>query len=920
MPDPKRPSQGPPGKQGPNAPGGPGGPADKQPKDDSSEGGPKPVVRPDKPSGPGNPAAFDVRPDADGLIQFQFDGAPWPALIEWLGEVSGMAVDWQKLPGDFVNLRTQRRYTLPETRDLISRHLLSRGYALLQEGELMTVMSTEQINTALVPRVTPEELADCMPHEYVKVSFPLDWMLAEDAAEELKPLVSKNGQLIPLRTTNRIEGVDAARNLQEIQRILTQEQSPDGDDRLLREFVLEHVRAADVRDKLEQLLGVAKSPQMTMSPAQQMKQQQMEMQMQQQMQQMRQQMQQKGRQVATQRKRKELEIQVVVNEQRNSVIVQAPPDKMAIAADAVRLLDVADPRAGSLDALVGSIRTYRLVTLDPQEVVEILLETGAMDPDTRLKVDQDSQAIIVSGAPWDHLTIEKLIEKLDGSPRAFKVVRLRRRRADQVATTVENLMVGEQEDSQQNRRRPYYLDLWGGRGSEQKKSQDRFRVGADVEHNWLLLWCNDREQQQVMELLAELGEVPGGSGSSEQVRVIDSMDAATADGLLRRARDAFRTLAPNPVELPEPADRPRPTADDPQELRPEPESKPPTKNLVPTTAERTTSWMRAESSKCPPPGLGQQVLWANSTESSDQGSGPRDRPDDRQQGDKKMQASEPPPVSVVRQPDGRILLHSRDTVALDIFEQLLNDLRPQEKNYEVFKLQYASATWVVLQLEDFFDDSEEDDRNRLPFFFFLDEQPESDRPLGLADRRPIRFISDIDTNTIIVRNATEDQLQTIGELIELYDIREPVNTEKARHTKLVSIKHSKASVIASQIKDVFRDLLSGNDKAFQKQGTPDQQRQRSNSGGMFAQGLAFGDGDSERQSDTRASFEGKLSLGIDDTTNTLLVSTEGETLMQLVVAMITDLDQAARPADNVRIVRLRAGSDYAGIREALRDI
>ncbi len=31
---------------------------------------------------------------------------PWPALIEWLGEVSGMAIDWQELPGDFINLRT----------------------------------------------------------------------------------------------------------------------------------------------------------------------------------------------------------------------------------------------------------------------------------------------------------------------------------------------------------------------------------------------------------------------------------------------------------------------------------------------------------------------------------------------------------------------------------------------------------------------------------------------------------------------------------------------------------------------------------------------------------------------------------------------------------------------------------------------
>lgn len=224
----------------------------------------------------------------------------------------------------------------------------------------------------------------------------------------------------------------------------------------------------------------------------------------------------------------------------------------------------------------------------------------------------------------------------------------------------------------------------------------------------------------------------------------------------------------------------------------------------------------------------------------------------------------------------------------------------------------------MLQLEDFFDEKEEDDRGRFPFFFIFDDQPQDKESLGLADRRPIRFISDIDTNTIIVRNATDSQLLTVGELIELYDIREPVNKEKSRHTKLIAIKYSKASVIANQVKDVFRDLLSGNDKAFQQQNAQDQQRQRSEPGGIFAQGLAFGDGDTETQSDTRASFQGKLSLGVDDTTNTLLVSTEGETLMQLVVAMIEDLDRAAQPADNVRVVRLRPGSDYGEIRNALR--
>ena len=141
--------------------------------------------------------------------------------------------------------------------------------------------------------------------------------------------------------TGLSEVVDAARNLQQIQRILQEEQSPESEERLLREFVLQNVRATHVKSQLEQLLGAAEKPAAPLSPEQQMQMQQMEMQMQQAR--MQQQMQQ-GKQNMPSPKGEEPVIQIVVNQQRNSVIVQAPPDKMAVIEEAVRLLDVPDRR------------------------------------------------------------------------------------------------------------------------------------------------------------------------------------------------------------------------------------------------------------------------------------------------------------------------------------------------------------------------------------------------------------------------------------------------------------------------------------------------------------------------------------------------------------------------------------------------
>ncbi len=936
---------------------------------------PAAVTRASKPAERTNDEAFKVRPDADGMVQFQFEGAPWPALIDWLSDVTGMAIDWQELPGDFINLKTQQKYSIAETRDLINRHLLARGYTLLQDGELMVVVKTAGINTGIVPRVDPAELAKRMPHDFVKVSFELEWLLAEEVATELKPMISSNGQLLALKTTNRLEAIDVARNLQQVYEVLRAEQSAESHERQMRDFKLEYVRAAYVKEKLEQLLGIAsKQSQMPMSPEQQQQMMMMQQQMQQQMQQ--------GGQPSPPG-RKETEVKIVVNEQRNSVLVMSSPDKMVAISEAIRLLDVRDDRAGSLDQVIGSIRTYRLATLNPKDVVDVLMETGALDPETRLKTDEKSSAIIVTGPPWDHMTVEKLIKKLDGSPRNFKVVRLRRRRADQVATTVDSLMVGPQEDTKKNQRRSWYYDDWfGNRNQDDDKSKDRFRVAADVEHNWLMLWCNEQEHERVLELLGQLGEIPDRSGNGSQVRVIDAIPAERVDELLERVQKAFGPLAPNPVVLPPPVVVPeakpeaadKPGTDEARRQTPAEEPKKSDNAAVSATlgaladtdveqqfvSERRTTEVAdvavADVAAVDGVDSSTRLVGEDAKEEgnakvsaaidTDINSGAnakiepepapawesragRATPADSDNSAELRSTDQPadrPPIHVTRTPDGRIVIHSADPAALDIFEELIDEFRPENKDYTVFHLKYATASWVRLQLLDFFEEEEkdEDDSDSWRRFFYFGESEEKEKktPLGLSERRPIRFISDLDTNTIVVRNATTDQLATVEELINLYDVPEPQNKEKARHTKLVYVKHSKASKVAEQIKDAFRDLLSGNDKAFQQQpqqGGGEQPPQRSSGGGGMSSGLAFGEGDKKTQSDTQASFKGKLSIGVDDDTNTILLSTDGEKLMQIIVAMITELDKAAKPADDVRVVQLKGGVGAARpVQDAIR--
>ena len=149
--------------------------------------------------------------DSKRMVSFNFQEAPWTFVVEELARVSGATLDWTQLPGDSFNLRSNKKYTVVEARDIINEHLQARGYAILFEAKTnsMKVVHLDDLNTALVPRVAPEDLDSLPPHDLVKVSFRLEWLLAKDAVEEFKQVLSPKAKLLALKTTNRLEAIDS---------------------------------------------------------------------------------------------------------------------------------------------------------------------------------------------------------------------------------------------------------------------------------------------------------------------------------------------------------------------------------------------------------------------------------------------------------------------------------------------------------------------------------------------------------------------------------------------------------------------------------------------------------------------------------------------------------------------------------------
>jgi type II secretory pathway component GspD/PulD (secretin) len=918
-----------PGKEGPGGPGeakqpgAEGKPEEKKKEETPST--PEAVTRPKEPPAPADPAELKARPSDDGVIRFSFRNQPWPAVLQWLADVSSLSLDWQELPGDYLNLTLQRGYTLVEARDLINRHLLARGYTMIQEGETLTVVNLSKLNPAMVPRVSPAELQDRQPHEVVKVTFPLKWMLAENAAQQFKPLLSPNwGKLDPLPDVNMLEAIDAVTNLREIQRLLAQQQSGGDEERLVREFVLEYTRPSDVRELLMELLGIeskSKEAAGPMTPEQmQMMQQRAMMQ-----QQMAQQQQQQGRGAAPGGEKKD-ELSLIVNSRSNSILATAPPDKMAIIEEAVKMLDVPNARSESLLANMTRLQVYRLSGIDPDPLVKTLEELGDLSPETRLEVDTKNRAIIAYATLADHVTIRTMVEKLDGSARSLEVIPLRRLSADYVAGTLKFLLGGDEEQNQ--RRMPYYY-YYGERGQDQSK--DSFRVDADVENNRLLVWANPTELEEVINLLGKLGEIPQRGGDPRRVRTLEVVPSQQSAEFFQRLQEAWKALSPHELHI-----DPKLEESVPTESKDEPAAQPPPAKATgetaavpqgggksaavtepyaavtePYTAVLVQLRRGVDEETTPPLPEEKTSRRAPLPENAASDAAPLRSP-----GEARTTSA---PISITRGPDGRLVISSSDPQALDLLEDLMREMAPRRKEFEVFQLKYAPAFWVALNLEDFFEEKEDENRNfGYPYFYYdYPRESEKEDPRRLSNRPPLKFISDDDTNTIVVQGADPQQLQTVKELIELYDQAPPEDAQSRRVTQIFSIRYSKADVIAEAVKDVYRDLLSSNDKAL-AQNQQQQQNQRP-PGETYITNIGFGEEDEQRDRRTQVTFKGKLSIGVDEMTNTLLVSTEGEGLMRNIQEMVQRLDEAAKPRSAVEVLHV-GGSGAVGLQKALSEI
>ncbi|MFM8931326.1 MAG: hypothetical protein ACKOS8_05545, partial [Gemmataceae bacterium] len=156
-------------------------------------------------------------------IVFNMESQRWSQVFQWLVDQTGLKYASSYIPqGSFTFKSPEgKKYTIGEIIDIINEGLNSnpdqQRYLLIRrETSFVLVPADERIDPTLIPRITLEELPGRGKTEVVTLVYSLNTLVAEEIAPEVKRLMGKYGEVVPLSRANQLVMQDSAGTLRQI--------------------------------------------------------------------------------------------------------------------------------------------------------------------------------------------------------------------------------------------------------------------------------------------------------------------------------------------------------------------------------------------------------------------------------------------------------------------------------------------------------------------------------------------------------------------------------------------------------------------------------------------------------------------------------------------------------------------------------
>ncbi|MFG0254817.1 MAG: secretin N-terminal domain-containing protein, partial [Rhodopirellula sp. JB053] len=808
---------------------------------------PKPATTPE-PAPVTSPAS-----QQDGL-RFNFSGASWNDVLQWLSEEADLSLQVDAVPAGTVNfVDPTKEYTVSEALDLINRLLLDRGWAVVRRGRMLLVVDLEADNaekliSEMAELVTPNMFGERGNSDIVRCVFPLGSISADQAREELSQIIGPWGRINVLAGARQVvvtETVGKLKVIDEVLRAATQAQSS------VVELTLKHRAADEVLEIARPLLGL--EPGSNASD----------------------------------------EIRLSVSIYGDRIFATGNQSKLDLLSSVIEKADRPMPgETEEVDAalVTPELRTHPVASADLQTVYDVLQTLIAGSPDARLAIDANRGAVIAFARPETQKTISNTIAELEGSGKDFTIIDLKRLEPAQALLTI-NKFFGVTEEG-------------GGNGPI---------VDGDPVTGRLWVRGSTDQIESVKRLIAELENDPLSGGLGDNVRILPFTGTAASETLrqieslwpLTGRANRIRVITPSAAQDRQdsrdrgssPSNTDQPDRFDSSRLE--------DTSVSYQTNNETLVWQYpgAESDQSDDSSQAQSLV----AQPNDVSSQPRVAPENGNMPAERDFAGED---IVVQLTPGGIVIASRDQNALDLMEQLVSSLGTDNSFASdlptIFWLKFLKADIAAELVAGVLGGADSSGSAAA-----LTESmmggigggmlggllgmggggggEQSDTRTILTSRGSVNIVPDNRLNALIVQAPPAD-LDFIRMVLQEIDREEsPETIQTIARPTLIPVIYQDATAVANIVKAVFADLMgdanSGGNNQRGGQPSP-QEFFEALRGGRGGRG---GGGGGNNQAAPK-SEPSKIIVAVDERSNSLVVTATPQNL-QAVRDLVETLDQ-----------------------------
>jgi len=197
-------------------------------------------------------------------IRFQFDGIPYPDVIERFAQMSGKPLLADTNIAGTLTFNDPTPYNYTEALDVINLILSMKGLMLVESGHYLRLVPFKEL-PAMPLRIMRgiDHSGDVRPGEVVTVVLDVKNLDSKEVADSITSMLSSAGSIAPLSRGRGLIITDRLGNITRIRTLLATIDTEVAVDRQMKTYTLLHASGAIVSDLLNRTFGAATAPKRT---------------------------------------------------------------------------------------------------------------------------------------------------------------------------------------------------------------------------------------------------------------------------------------------------------------------------------------------------------------------------------------------------------------------------------------------------------------------------------------------------------------------------------------------------------------------------------------------------------------------------------------------------------------------------------